>query len=181
MFRRVTLPHPYPLPLPYRESGPELLLQQQVSPPPEGQIRPSKGLIAKFVQSKGLEAAVSEKAVSKIETPAKDRRRFLYLYFQCIEVGRVKWHISGRMFLWRFQIETGWSPAVMKCESDEKPTCEDLFDSSMSALAICHSSTTRFGVASEKSLYWHISGSRLQPRKLNRDPESVRVLRIRAS
>jgi hypothetical protein len=37
---------------------------------------------------------VSEKAVSKMETPASDRGRLLYLYFQCSEVDRAKWHIS---------------------------------------------------------------------------------------
>jgi hypothetical protein len=34
----------------------------------------------------------------KTETPANDRGRLPYLYFQCIEVGRVKWHISEECF-----------------------------------------------------------------------------------
>lgn len=58
-----------------------------------------------------------------METPAKDRGRFLYLYFQCIEIGTVKWHIPRRMFLSLFQIETCSPPgAVMKFVAEEKAT-----------------------------------------------------------
>ena len=46
-----------------------------------------------------------------------------------------------KKILSRFQIETLQSEAVMKFDAEEKPTYEDLFDSSMSALAIWHSST----------------------------------------
>ncbi len=49
--------------------SPELLLQQQVRPPPEGQSRPSKGLIAKVVQSKDL--TVPKLSLCKEGIPAK--------------------------------------------------------------------------------------------------------------
>jgi len=39
-----------------------------------------------------------------METPANDRGRFLYLYFQCSEIGRVKWHISEECFCRGFKL-----------------------------------------------------------------------------
>jgi hypothetical protein len=60
------------------------------------------------------------KAVSKIETPANDRGRFLYLYFQCIEVDRVKWHISEECFCRGFKLKPAAVRAVMKFDADEK-------------------------------------------------------------
>ena len=46
-----------------------------------------------------------------METPASDRGRFLYLYSQCSEVGRVKWHISEECFCRGFKLKPD---AVMK-------------------------------------------------------------------
>jgi hypothetical protein len=34
-----------------------------------------------------------------------DRGRFLYLYFQCIEIGRAKWHISEECFCRGFKLK----------------------------------------------------------------------------
>jgi hypothetical protein len=77
-----------------------------------------------------------------METPANDRGRFLYLYFQCIEVDGVKWHISEECFCRGFKLKPTADRAVMKFVADEKATYEDLFVSSMSALAIWHSLRT---------------------------------------
>jgi hypothetical protein len=41
----------------------------------------------------------------KTETPANDRGRFLYLYFQFSEIGRVKWHISEERFCRGFKLK----------------------------------------------------------------------------
>jgi hypothetical protein len=80
----------------------ELLLQQRVRPSSENQIRPSKGLIAKVVLSKDLEPA---KKRSANENARDGRGRFLYLYFQSSEVGRVKWHISEECFCRGFKLK----------------------------------------------------------------------------
>jgi hypothetical protein len=40
-----------------------------------------------------------------METPANDRGRFLYLYFQCSETDRVKWHISEECFCRGFKLK----------------------------------------------------------------------------
>jgi hypothetical protein len=104
----------------------ELLLQQQVRLPPEGQIRPSKGLIAKFVQSKDLtipNPSLVKSGDRKTETPANDRGRFLYLYFQCSEVGRAKWHISEECFCRGFKLNR-CSRGRYEIDADEKATYE---------------------------------------------------------
>ena len=49
-----------------------------------------------------------------METPANDRGRFLYLYSQCSEVDRVKWHISEECFYRGFKLKLLQSGAVMK-------------------------------------------------------------------
>ena len=108
---------PIPLPPPVREGSPELLSQQQVRPPPEGQSRPSKGLIAKVVQSKDLTLPEpshrKEWDTRKRKRPRKYRGRFLYLYFQCSEIGRVKWHIFEECLC---------RGSKLKLDADEKPT-----------------------------------------------------------
>jgi len=50
--------------------------------------------------------------IGKTETPANDRGRFLYLYFQCSEIGRVKWHISEECFCRGFKLNLLQSGAL---------------------------------------------------------------------
>jgi hypothetical protein len=63
--------------------------------------------------------------IGKTETPANDRGRFLYLYFQCSEFGTVKWHISEECFCRGFNLRLAAVRSLMKFEDDEKPTLQD--------------------------------------------------------
>jgi hypothetical protein len=58
------------------------------------------------------------------ETPANDRGRFLYLYFQSSEIGRVKWHISEECFYRGLKLKPAEVPAFMEFDADEKATYE---------------------------------------------------------
>jgi hypothetical protein len=60
---------------------------------PGTQIRPDKGVIAKFVYSLGYQDLECE-IRRKRETPPRWWRLIVYFYFQCSELGRAMWQIS---------------------------------------------------------------------------------------
>lgn len=84
-----------PSPLPVLEAGLYLLLNHGVRGAPEGQIRLSKGVIAKFVQTLKLE-------VRKSHFGQMERPRWLFcflssgwrldLYFQSSKLALINWH-----------------------------------------------------------------------------------------
>ena len=49
-----------------------------------------------------------------MKAPANDRGRFVYLYFQCSEIDRVKWHICEEKFCRGFKLNRMQSGVVMK-------------------------------------------------------------------
>jgi hypothetical protein len=71
-----------------------------------------------------------------METPANDRGRFLYLYFQCSEVERVKRHVSEETFSRGSKLK----PAAVRDRHEiwrcRKADLCGLLDLLMSALAI---------------------------------------------
>jgi hypothetical protein len=56
-------------------------------------------------QPKPLAEVRSTKSGQQMETPANDRGRLLYLYFQCIEIDRVKRHISEECVCHGFKLK----------------------------------------------------------------------------